>query len=50
MIDTLERLSDAARAGAFVVIFTDGRLLLASTTPETRVQICATKPLDERSH
>ena len=39
MVDALEQLSVDDRAGAFVALFTDGRILLASTDPETRPRL-----------
>jgi hypothetical protein len=40
MIDALERLSEGERAGAFVALFTDGSMMLASTDVETCWRIC----------
>jgi hypothetical protein len=41
MVEVLAQLSDEECAGAFVALFVDGTLLLASTDPETCWRICA---------
>jgi hypothetical protein len=41
MVEALAQLSNDERASAFVALFTDGTLLLASTDPETCRRICA---------
>jgi hypothetical protein len=41
MVEALAQLSDGERAGAFVALFADGSLLLASADPETCWRICA---------
>jgi hypothetical protein len=49
MVETFRHLSDEQRAGAFVVLFRDGTLMLASTDPETCARLCAgrgARPID----